>query len=160
MAGDKVIRPVDVIGRLPEEAAAALALQHDHSVSIVRIGALTFDNLDLAEVMAPTSLERQQSQNCAGLVLFFNRHSIAEDQNKVADMQDHHDLSALVRLFAKGCVIQHGRLVLYVGTFTDPTRTKVKWISLPTDIEKWFGSRDSQLLQKFEEKLEEILERP
>jgi hypothetical protein len=112
----------------------------DHTVSIMRLGAITVTELDLMETPAPTTDQVQSSLDCLGLVAFFDRAAIADDVSKV---ESHLDTFPLVRLFCEGLVMQHRRMVLYIGAFTDPTRSEVKWVALPDDMKKWFGGENA-----------------
>ena len=129
------IRPIDVIGTLPELAAEELSKQTETPGSPLRMGALTFEVLDLAEVQAPTISERQASKGCSSLVLFFHRYAISENMGWA---RGYLDLTPLVRIFAKGCVLHHEVMVNFIGAFTDPQRVSVKWIRLPPKIDDWF----------------------
>ncbi len=136
------LRPVDVIGILPDLAAISLEKEDAHPISVVRLGALTFNCLELREIMGPSVSERQISESCLGLVLFFNRIDISEDH---LTMKTHLDLTPEVRFFAKGIVLHHRVMVKYVGAFTDATRSIPRWIALPEEIKDWFGDPANEL---------------
>lgn len=158
MAENSNSRAIDVIGRLPDIAGAALAAQTDHAISVMRLGAMTLDTLSLGDVKGFSPTERQLAQDCAGLALFFTRLQLVDPPAKFTEIESHSQLDPEVLLFAKGCLMHTGRLVLYVGAFTDPTRTKARWISLPTDVKKYFGSSQMKHLDELAALTEEIIE--